>query len=181
MRRFISTLAFVIGFSLSAASLSSAVGTNSGSGSSGKSSGSSYGSSSSGYGGSSSRSKDRSTNETDDIDAMISRAQDYNERGWFQRSVGLLRQATQLDPFNADAWNELGFAYRNIENYERSARAYDRALRLEPEHLGALNYQGFMFLETDNPDGARSNLAQLGELCGTCAEYQTLKDAIDGL
>ena len=94
----------------------------------------------------------------------MAEGQRYLERGWYRRAVGSLRKATQLDPFNADAWNELGFAYRNVENYNQSARAYDRALSLEPNHLGALNYQGFMFLETNDPDSARSNLAQLGEL-----------------
>ena len=28
-----------------------------------------------------------------------------------------MRTAVQLAPFNADAWNQLGFAYRNVENY----------------------------------------------------------------
>jgi Tfp pilus assembly protein PilF len=117
----------------------------------------------------------------DSPEELMALAQRYVERGWYRRAVGLLRQATQLAPFNADAWNELGFAYRNVENYNKSAQAYDRALSLEPEHLGALNYQGFMFLETNDPDSARDNLAQLGELCGSCSEYQLLKDAIDAL
>ena len=178
MLRILSLTAIVLGLSMTTSSLSFAVGSESGSGfSSSSSSGSSYGSSSS----SASSSRDGSSAFSDDPDALMAEGQRYLERGWYRRAVGSLRKATQLDPFNADAWNELGFAYRNVENYNQSARAYDRALSLEPNHLGALNYQGFMFLETNDPDSARSNLAQLGELCRSCREYQLLKDAIDKL
>ena len=62
-----------------------------------------------------------------------------NEKGWYRRAISNLRTVTQMEPKNADAWNELGFAYRNVENYRQSARAYDRALGIEPNHLGALN------------------------------------------
>ena len=93
-------------------------------------------------------------------------------------AVSNLRTVTQMEPRNADAWNELGFAYRNVENYRQSARAYERALSLDPTHLGALNYQGFMFLETDKVDAARNNLAQLKSLCGSCEAYRSLRDAL---
>jgi hypothetical protein len=54
-------------------------------------------------------------------------------------------------------------------------------LSLDPDHLGALNYQGFMFLETNQTESAQANLSRLGALCGDCSEYQTLKEAIDSL
>lgn len=186
MLRFFSTLTFVVGLSIAASTAAFAVGSSSGgsgSGSSGSSSsGSSYGSSSSsGSSGGSSRSDGNGATQAPDIDEMMARARKYVERGWYRRAAGLLRQVTILDPFNADAWNEMGFAYRNVENYNQSARAYDRALSLEPDHLGALNYQGFMFLELSDPASARNNLARLGELCGSCSEFQSLKDAIDAL
>ena len=142
----------------------------------GSSSGSSSSSSSSSYGSSST-----ATANTDDAAALLAEAIEFNERGWYRRAVGNLRQVTRLEPQNADAWNELGFAYRNVDNYNQSARAYDRALELDPEHLGALNYQGFMYLETNQLENARANLSQLNALCGTCSAYETLKEALDAL
>ncbi len=176
MKRLLGLLVLLGG--LAVGTHASAVGSNSGSGSgSSSSSGGSYGSSSS----SSDRSDSAGSGASEDADDLLARARTYFERGWYRRAVGVLREATILEPFNADAWNELGFAYRNVENYNQSARAYDRALAIDPEHLGALNYQGFMYLETNDPDSARNNLARLGELCGDCSEYQGLKEAIDAL
>ena len=86
-------------------------------------------SSSSSYGNSS------ASAETEDAAALMAEAIEFNEKGWFRRAVGNLRKVTKLEPNNADAWNELGFAYRNVENYNQSARAYDRALSLEANHL----------------------------------------------
>lgn len=178
MIRFLGFLVLVTGMAIAAPSY--AVGSNSGSSGSSGSSSSSYGSSSSSSS-SSNRSGNADEGPTEDVDELLARARTYLERGWYRRAVGVLREATILEPFNADAWNELGFAYRNVENYNQSARAYDRALAIDPEHLGALNYQGFMFLETDKPDSARDNLARLNALCGDCSEYQGLKEAIDAL
>ena len=170
MKRLMSVAILAAGLSMVHGAPAFAVGSDSGSSSS-----------SSSYGSSSSSSNEAGSGPTQDADDLIAQARKYFDRGWYRRAVGVLREATLLEPFNADAWNELGFAYRNVENYNQSARAYDRALTIDPEHLGALNYQGFMYLETDDPDGARNNLARLGELCGDCSEYQGLKEAIDAL
>ena len=179
MLRLLSLLTVAIGLSVATTLPSFAVGSEGGSGSSGGSSGGSYGSSSSSASGTSSRSKNNDASKPEDIGAMIAQAQKYHERGWDRRAVSTMRTAVQLAPFNADAWNQLGFAYRNVENYNQSARAYDRALSLNPDHLGALNYQGFMLLELDDAESARNNLARLDELCGSCSEFQSLRDAID--
>ena len=138
--------------------------------SSNESGGSSYGSNSS---------SSSASAETEDAAALFAEALDYNKEGWFRLAISNLRTVTQMEPRNADAWNELGFAYRNVENYRQSARAYDRALSIDPKHLGALNYQGFMFLETDQIEAAENNLSTLKSLCGSCDAYNSLRDALN--
>ena len=81
----------------------------------------------------------------------------------------------------ADAYNLLGFSYRNLGDYKRAAQFYARALKLDPNHTGALEYQGVMFVKTGEIDAAKANLAKLKSICGTgCEEYRDLAEAIGG-
>jgi Flp pilus assembly protein TadD len=140
------------------------------------SSSSSSSSSSASYGGQTTASAD----EPDAL-ALFEEALDFIERGWYRRAISNLQQVTYMEPGNADAWNELGFSYRNVENYRQSEAAYKRALGLDPEHLGALNYQGYLYIETGRVEQARENLSTLGALCGNCYAYTNLKEALDAL
>ena len=85
-------------------------------------------SSSSSYGGQTTASA-----EEPDALALFEEALDFIERGWYRRAITNLQQVTFMEPGNADAWNELGFSYRNVENYRQSEAAYTRALGLDPE------------------------------------------------
>jgi hypothetical protein len=44
--------------------------------------------------------------------------------------------------------------------------------------LGALEYQGELFITTGKLDQAKANLAKLQGLCGTCEEAQDLEAAL---
>ena len=50
----------------------------------------------------------------------------------FNGAIPLLEEVTQTQPNNADAWNYLGFAYRNVERYDESFAAYNQALLINP-------------------------------------------------
>lgn len=80
---------------------------------------------------------------------------------------------------HADLYNLLGFVYRKTEDYGRAETYYARALRMDPNHLGALEYQGELFLETNRMDQARANLARLTTLCPKgCEELDDLGAAV---
>ena len=50
---------------------------------------------------------------------------------------------------------------------------------MDPRHLGALEYQGELFVETGRLDQARRNLAILTALCPKgCEELEDLQEAI---
>ena len=92
----------------------------------------------------------------------------------------VLRSIVRSDRTNADAYNLLGFANRKLNRLKFAGRFYDRALKLDPAHLGALEYQGELFLMLNQLQSAHANLAELRRLCGTgCEEYQDLKSAVD--
>jgi tetratricopeptide (TPR) repeat protein len=80
---------------------------------------------------------------------------------------------------NADINNLLGFASRNLKDYRGSATYYTKALRINPNHLGAIEYQGELFITTKKIADAKKNLQKLKTLCGVnCEEYKDLKKAI---
>jgi predicted Zn-dependent protease len=96
----------------------------------------------------------------------------------FVAALPALLAITAEDAGNADAWNLLGYTQRNLGNMEDSATAYLAALSINPDHLGALEYQGELFLKTGKPDLAKANLDRLKSLCGTCEEAVDLEEAI---
>lgn len=80
---------------------------------------------------------------------------------------------------NADVNNLLGYSSRKLKMYGSSATYYTRALKINPSHLGALEYQGELFVTTKKIAAARKNLQKLEALCGLeCVEYKDLKVAI---
>lgn len=80
---------------------------------------------------------------------------------------------------NADVNNLLGYSSRKLKQYKPAATYYEKALKLNPNHLGALEYQGELFVLTNKVSAAKKNLAKLEKLCGlSCDEYLDLKKAI---
>ena len=57
--------------------------------------------------------------------------------------------------------------------------AKELALKIDSKHLGALEYQGELFMILKKTSSAKSNLAKIKAICGTsCEEYIDLKKAI---
>ena len=80
---------------------------------------------------------------------------------------------------NADVNNLLGYSSRKLKQYKPAATYYEKALKLNPNHIGALEYQGELFVLTNKVAAAKKNLVKLEKLCGlSCDEYLDLKKAI---
>ena len=102
------------------------------------------------------------------------------EEGKYGRSVRVLNDIIEREPKNADAYNLLGYVHRKMGNLDDSAYNYKHALTIDPDHKGALEYQGELFLKQDKPDKARANLKRLDELCPDgCEERNDLAEAIE--
>jgi len=97
----------------------------------------------------------------------------------FSAALSALKVADKDFPNNADINNLLGYSARNLKQYKPAATYYVKALRIDPNHLGALEYQGELFMLTKKTSDAKKNLAKLKSLCGVnCEEYIDLKKAI---
>jgi Flp pilus assembly protein TadD len=80
---------------------------------------------------------------------------------------------------HADIYNLLGFSHRKSGDLAKAAVNYDKALKLDPDHMSALEYQGEMFVMMRDMERARKNLARLVQLCPNgCEERDDLQQAI---
>ena len=100
------------------------------------------------------------------------------DAGRYPDALKLLAAVLKAEPRNADALNLMGYSNRKMNRMAEAARWYGAALKANPKHLGALEYQGEMFVETGDYTSARANLNRLAALCGKCAEYNDLHAAL---
>ena len=82
---------------------------------------------------------------------------------------------------HADVYNLMGFSLRKSGDYKQAYTFYRKALEFDPEHKGALEYLGELYVETGEIDKAKQNVALLRKLCpGGCEELADLEKAVVG-
>lgn len=97
----------------------------------------------------------------------------------WEDAARLFKRAEMRQPDHADLQNSLGFAYRNLKQYELAFKHYRRAIELDPRHRGAHEYIGETFLMTGDLAGAEKHLAALKQICLLpCDELKDLERAI---
>ena len=77
-----------------------------------------------------------------------------------------LVDVSSSDFTKADVLNEIGFAFRKNNDLDNASKYYLMALKEDPNHLGALEYQGEMFVDLGQKDKALANLNKLKDLVG---------------
>jgi Flp pilus assembly protein TadD len=113
-------------------------------------------------------------------DAGYVQAKKMVEAGDYAAAVPLLEKAVASDPANADAYNYLGYSLRKTGDPKGALGQYLAALKLDPEHKGANEYLGELYLEMGQPDKAKQRLNVLDGACFFgCEEYRELKKAIE--
>ena len=82
---------------------------------------------------------------------------------------------------NPDVYSLMGFSLRKTGDRKRAYTFYRKALDFNPNHKGALEYLGELYVETGQIDKARENVAMLRKLCPSgCEELEDLEKAISG-
>lgn len=109
----------------------------------------------------------------------LDRAASAVEAADYRRALGLLEGIVGRDAGNADAWNYIGFSKRKLGDYDGALAAYRKALAIDPEHRGALEYLGELYLQMGDVASARRQLARLDSACTWgCEEFDELEAAI---
>ena len=103
----------------------------------------------------------------------------------FDKSIKLLEKITKrkdLGEKKADVYNLLGFSYRKHSepDLDKALEAYKIAIETNPEHVGAHEYLGELYITLGNMNKANEMLNNLEKIAGTSSmEYIKLKKAID--
>jgi len=117
-------------------------------------------------------------NYSSDVD--LEPIMDLIAQGKYDKAIDMLHDVLDIDPDNPDVMSLLGYSYRKTQNYEDALTFYEWALRAEPDHRGANEYLGELYLETNQFDKAVEQLQILDNICRTnCKEYSKLKQMID--
>ena len=126
-----------------------------------------------------------STTTPDQINSLYELAEKHIYNKKYDKSLKLLKKLTKREDLGtrrADIYNLLGFSYRKLDNPEldKSFAAYMMALELDPEHAGAHEYLGELYLLRDQKNQAMRMLSKLENLVGKNAEeYKALLQAIE--
>ena len=100
--------------------------------------------------------------------------------GNFKAAIVYLKRSIKDDPDNTDAFNMLGYSNRKLGNNDDAFTYYNKALKLDPEHLGTHEYIGRLYLNLKQPEKAKEHLRILKVLCYFgCEEIKTLSEAIE--
>jgi tetratricopeptide (TPR) repeat protein len=96
------------------------------------------------------------------------------EAGRHGLALELLEAVLARLPGDPDVLTYIAFAHRRRNDVAAAEAAYRAALAANPDHPGALAYQGSLFLQQGRRAEAAANLARLSATCGACAERETL-------
>lgn len=98
----------------------------------------------------------------------------------FDEALILLQTLIEKDPNDADIHNYLGFSFRKIGDFDKSSYHYQKALSIDPKHLGALEYQGELYIALGKVEKAKENLVKIDDICFTqCKELRELRNSIN--
>jgi tetratricopeptide (TPR) repeat protein len=110
---------------------------------------------------------------------LYQQAKKLVDGGQYAKAIPLLQKSIQQKGEYADALNLLGYSNRKLGDMAKAMTYYTKALNKEPEHLGANEYMGELYLELNNLPKAEERLGVLKNACGDCEEYEELADKID--
>ena len=97
----------------------------------------------------------------------------------FKKAIAELQKALEEKDDDADVWNLMGFSYRQMRELDLAWDAYERALTIDPNHRGANEYLGELYLQQGQLELAKKQLQKLVKVCPFgCRERQVLQDAI---
>jgi Flp pilus assembly protein TadD len=96
----------------------------------------------------------------------------------YKKAIKHFRTVTGGAPKLADAHNWLGYSYRKSGDKKAALKSYLKALKLEPNHAGANEYLGELYLEQKDLPKAEERMAVLNSCCAATSQAKQLADAL---
>ena len=98
----------------------------------------------------------------------------------YQDAISELQQLLKESPTDADMLNLLAYSQRKLRRFDEALVNYQKALDIEPEHRGANEYLGELYLQLGQLDKAQERLQVLDKACFFgCDEFDELEEAIE--
>jgi len=117
------------------------------------------------------------TKDAPDLTAVRAKIKASDWKG----AIGGLNALIDNGVQHADVYNLLGFSLRKSGDTKTAMTFYKKALEFDPEHKGALEYQGELYVQLGDVAKARQNVAALQKLCPKgCEELEDLEKAVSG-
>ena len=113
-----------------------------------------------------------------DTSVSIGDVKRYVDRGKYDRAIAKAKTYLESNSRSADAYNYIGYSLRQLGKYAEAKKAYDTALSIDPNHVGAHEYVGELHIKLGNLEKAKQHLADLTRICGNCEEQQMLAKKI---
>ena len=120
-----------------------------------------------------------------DVNAEYLKAEKLVKTYKFEKAIKALNKLLSETPdgyTKADIYNYLGYASRKqrAPNFEKAESYYLKALKIDPNHIGALEYLGELYYETGRVDKASELLEKLKIVAGeNSEEYIELFEVIN--
>ena len=94
-------------------------------------------------------------------------------------AIPYLNRALADRPHSANTLSYLGYTHRMLGDYPGSLDFYQKALAIDPDHKGAHEYLGELYLMMHDSGSANTQLAELTRLCPDgCDEKDALTKSI---
>ena len=98
----------------------------------------------------------------------------------YEMAIYELKKALGESPDDADLLNLLAYSQRKLMRFDEALVNYQKALKIEPEHRGANEYLGELYLQLGQLDDALQRLKVLDDACFFgCEEFDELEEAIE--
>ena len=133
----------------------------------------------------SSSSSNEKTTKSIDVNVEFHRAKKLIYKKKYERGLETLKSIEEETPFGytkADLYNYMGYASRKqkIPNYKDAENYYLKALSFDKNHIGALEYLGELYVETDRRDEALVLLNRIKLVAGDkSSEYKDLNKLLN--
>jgi tetratricopeptide (TPR) repeat protein len=134
---------------------------------------------SSSSGGGSSSSGGGSSSSSSSVPTMYKQASAKVDAKDYRGAMPILDKIIAKDPRNPDALNLMGFCERKLGNTDEALEYYEKALAIKPNHVGANEYLGELYLELKNLPKAEERLKVLAKACNGCEEQQELAEKVE--
>lgn len=94
--------------------------------------------------------------------------------GDYDHALDISRQLQKMEPQHADGFHLEAMVFQKLNQWEKSIKGLDKAIKLEEDHSGYYNLRGFANLQLDNLEEAKADFEKAIELDDSPSAHRNL-------